>query len=140
MGWYPPYTDEKLADLAAGNPVLGVEGVGINSLRPALPNHFLEKWGYEARIDAFTHYGNLGMNENVAFIGYPAEQFRDKTVYCGKDTSTLFSNMYEPIWDNGENGTPVNDHNHMHFIYGKQLINIVKMYVFGRFGTNPIML
>ncbi len=112
MGWYPPYTDEKLADLAAGNPTLGVEGVGINALRPALPNHFLERWGYDARLEAFAHYGNLGMTENVAFIGYPAPQFRDNTVYCGKDTSALFANMYEPIWDNGENGTPINDRNH----------------------------
>ena len=104
MGYYAPYTDEQLADIAAK--------AGINSLRPGFFEFFAEFWGYNIRDNAFKHYSDLGMTENVCFIGYPSPEHRDKTVYCGKDTSVLFANMYEPIWDKGENGTPVNDKNY----------------------------
>lgn len=104
MGYYSPYTDEQLADIASK--------AGINSLRPGFFEFFAEFWGYDIRNNAFQHYANLGMDQNVCFIGYPSPEHRDKTVYCGKDTSVLFANMYEPIWDKGENGTPVNDKNY----------------------------
>jgi hypothetical protein len=124
MGYYPPYTDDKLADIAAGNPELGVQGVGVNALRPALFEHFLEYWGYNIRLDAFQHYASLGINENVVFIGYPSPAHRDTTMYCKKESSVLFKNMYEPIWDNGENGTPVNDKNY----YALYVYKTVKTY------------
>ncbi|MEO0040866.1 MAG: hypothetical protein RL329_314 [Bacteroidota bacterium] len=124
MGYYAPYTDEQLADIAAGNPALKVAGAGITSLRPAMFGYFAEEWGYDIRIQAFKHYEKLGMSENVCFIGYPPAQYRDKTVYCGKDTSALYANMYEPIWDKGENGTPVNDKNY----YALYVYKTVKNY------------
>jgi hypothetical protein len=104
MGYYAPHTDEHLADIAAK--------VGINSLRPGFFENFAEFWGYDIRDKAFQHYIDLGMDENVCFLAYPSDAHRDKTVYCGKDTSALFANMYEPIWDKGENGTPVNEKNY----------------------------
>ena len=116
MGYYPPYTDEQLADIAAQ--------VGVNALRPAFFEHFAETYGYNTRIKAFQHYDSLGMAENVCFLGYPSAEHRDKTVYCGKDTSILFANMYEPVWDKGENGTPINEKNY----YATYVYKTVKQY------------
>ncbi len=124
MGVYYPWRDENLADIAAGNPELDVEGIGINALRPLLPEWFLEYWGYDIRLDAFKHYDKLGIQDNVVFVGYPAEEHRDKNQYCPNVNSTLFANMYLPIWDNGENGTPVNDSNY----YAAYLYKMVSVY------------
>ena len=112
MGSYYYWRDEQLADIAAGNPALGVEGVGVDALRPLLSEKFLHYWGYDIRLDAFKHYTKLGIEDNVVFIGFPTEEHRDTTKYCPDGPSELFANMYEPIWDNGENGTPVNDENY----------------------------
>ncbi|MCB0520152.1 MAG: T9SS type A sorting domain-containing protein [Lewinellaceae bacterium] len=111
MGAYYGWRDENLADIAAGNPAENVEGIGINALRPLLSEWFLEYWGYDIRVDAFQHYDKLGIQDNVVFIGYPSETHRDTTHFCPDGPSQLFANMYLPIWDNGENGTPVNDSN-----------------------------
>ncbi len=116
MGYYSPHTDEVVSDLAAR--------AGVRTMRPAMFAHFVEYWGYDIRIPAFKHYEALGMKDHVMFIGYPSKTQRDNTVYCGKDTSVLFANMYEPIWDNGENGTPVNDKNY----YALYVWKTVKMY------------
>lgn len=116
MGYYSPHTDEVIADFAAG--------AGARTLRPAMFAHFVEYWGYDIRLPAFKHYESLGMKDHVMFIGYPSKAQRDNTVYCGKDSSALFANMYEPIWDNGENGTPVNDKNY----YALYVWKTVKMY------------
>jgi hypothetical protein len=116
MGYYGPHTDEIVSDFAAR--------AGVRTMRPAMFAHFVEFWGYDIRVPAFKHYESLGMKDHVMFIGYPSKEQRDNTVYCGKDTSTLFANMYEPIWDNGENGTPVNDKN----TYALYVWKTVKMY------------
>ncbi len=128
MGWHPPYTDEQIADIAAGNPALGVTGVGVNTLRPALFEHFLEQWGYDARVATFQHYADLGIRDNTVFIGYPSDAHRDKTLFCGKDSAVSFKNLYEPIWDNGENGTPVNDKNY-YALYCWKVVNKYKFNV-----------
>lgn len=112
VGAYYYWRDEQLADIAAGNPELGVEGIGVDAFRPLLSESFLHFWGYDIRVDAFKHYAELGMKDNVVFVGYPAEEHRDLTNYCPDGPSELFANMYEPIWDDGENGTPVNDENY----------------------------
>ncbi|MEL6863871.1 MAG: hypothetical protein AAFP19_05605 [Bacteroidota bacterium] len=123
MGYYPPWTDEQLADIARGNPQIQVEGLGINSLRPALFAHFLEQWGYNIRVNAFQHYQKLGLKDLVCFIGYPAEQHLIQQSFCGADNPTvLFENMYTDIWDNGENGTPVNDENYYALYLYKMLL------------------
>ena len=116
MGYYPPHNDEQIADFAAA--------IGVKTMRPALFEHFLEFWGYEARIAAFKHYESLGMKDNVCFLGYPSKEHRENKVYCGKDTSAMFANMYEPIWDEGQNGTPVNDKNY----YALYVYKTVKTY------------
>jgi hypothetical protein len=116
MGYYPPHSDEQIADFAAA--------IGVKTMRPALFEHFLDFWGYDIRIAAFKHYEALGMTNNVCFLGYPSKEHRENKVYCGKDTSAMFANMYEPIWDNGENGTPVNDKNY----YALYVYKTVKTY------------
>lgn len=116
MGYYSPYTDEQVSDLAAR--------AGVRTMRPAMFAYFVEYWGYDIRVLAFKYYESLGMKDHVMFIGYPSKAQRDNTVYCGKDTSAMFANMYEPIWDNGENGTPVNEKNY----YALYVWKVVKTY------------
>ena len=106
------WSDQKLADIAIGNPNVGTEGVGIKSFRVPLPENFLEFWGYDIRIDAFQHYASVGLFDNVVFLEAPSDDHRDTTSFCPGEPSTMFANIYEPIWDDGANGTPVNDENY----------------------------
>jgi hypothetical protein len=73
---------------------------GGGSLRPTLPEHFVEKWGYDIRLSAFRSYANdHNMKELTCFIEGPSDAHRDKTVYEGNtQSSKLFANLYEPIW------------------------------------------
>ncbi len=104
MGVYPPYTDFDLANIAAK--------AGADAMRPALFESFLEEWGYDIRLDAFKHYADLGMTENVLFLGYPSDAHKEKTIFCGKEPSTLFANLYEPIWKNSDSGVVINEKNY----------------------------
>jgi len=124
MGYFPPWEDEELAEIAAGNPAKGIQGAGVRSLRPALPEHFLEQWGYDLRIETHAYYKTLGIENNTIFIGYPSRPHQDSTFYCADRPSELFRNMYAPIWDNGENGTPVNDTN----FYALYIFNLLEKY------------
>jgi len=111
-GYYPPYYyDKELAALAHGTPNGRVPGVGVTTIRPGLFDHFLDYWGYDIRKDAFQYYQDIGLRNVVAFIGFPADRNREQAYYCPNNRSEMFKNLYEPIWDNGENGTPVNDNN-----------------------------
>ncbi len=124
MGYYPPWDDDQLADIAAGNDGVNVKGVGVNGLRPALPEHFLEQWGYDIRLEEFEHYQSLGVRNNTVFIGYPSDTHRDYTEFCNGTPSEVFANMHLPIWDGGANGTPVNDNN----FYALYLYKMVTKY------------
>ena len=128
LGSYFYWRDEQLADISAGNPELKVEGVGIDAFRPLLSEKFLEFWGYDIRIDAFKHYDKLSIKDNVVFVGYPSDEHLDLTNYCPDKPSELFANMYEPIWDNGENGTPVNDENY-YALYLWKMVSAYHEYV-----------
>lgn len=105
------WSSEQLADLYAGNADLGIVGIGANSVRATLPDHFLEKWGYDIRLDAYAYYKSKGMDDLTCFIGFPSDEHTD-TAFYGTKQSMLFKNMYEDIWDGGANGTPVNDNNY----------------------------
>ncbi len=113
MGYNPPYTDEQIAEIAIGLDSDGIHGAGVNTLRPGLWEFFLEAWGYDIRTDAFDYYGELGMKNNVAIVGYPSDEHRDKTVHCETNDSKVFDNLWEPIWDDGSDGTPVNEENYL---------------------------
>lgn len=128
-GNYNQWTDEQIAELAAGNPYRDIPGIGARSIRPSLPEFFLDTYGYEVRLGAFQYYEDLGMQENVCFIGYPNLQHRDTTVYCqGASIGKLFANMYLPIWDGGANGTPYNDDNYL-AAYTYKMVTLYKDYV-----------
>lgn len=128
MGFYAPWQDEQLANIAAGNHQLDIKGVGVTSLRPALFSHFLEQWGYDIRVNAFKHYASIGAKANTAFIGYPNPAQRDFSFYCPGRESEMFAGIYEPIWDGGANGTPVNDNNH-YALYLYKMVSLYKDYV-----------
>ena len=144
--WVPPYTgvflygsnmawkngnwrDEDVADILIGNTSRNWEGVGVNSLRPALYEDFVETWGYDIRVDAFQYYSEHGASHNVVFIGdRPSDAHREKKQYIPGVPSESYENLYEPIWDNGENGTPVNDNN-FYALYVYKLVQKYKDYV-----------
>ena len=88
-GW----SDETIAGI--------IRNAGGTSLRPTLPDHFVERWGIDIRLNAFNHYSTtLGMKNMVCFIEGPSSAHRDKTVYPGNtEYSKLFANLYEPVWN-----------------------------------------
>jgi len=119
------YQDEDLANIAAGNPSVGVLGAGAKAIRPSLPSVFIENWGLDIRRSTFDHYEDLGLKDLTCFVGYPADWQRDMNTYngCGAQ-STLFGNLYEPIWDDGTDGTPYNEENY----YAAYLYEVVTNY------------
>lgn len=125
LGYFPPWTDATLADIAAGNPEKGVKGAGVKTIRPALFEYFLEEYDYDIRASTFKHYDSLGLKDNTVIIGFPSDEHRDTTHYCPEERSELFANMYEDIWDNGENGTPINDDNY-YALYLWKMVNLYK--------------
>lgn len=124
MGYYPGWTDEELAMIAAGVPGRNIQGAGITTLRPSLPEHFLEQWGYDIRLKTFAFYEQLGIRDNVVFVGYPSDQHKEQKRFCPDKQAEVFANLYEPIWDGGANGTPVNEDNY----YALYLYKTVKRY------------
>ena len=112
MGYFPPYYyDKELAALAHGTPDGQAPGVGVTTIRPGLFEHFLDFWGYDIRVDAFKYYQDIGLRDVVVILGFPGDNNREQAFYCPGVQTEVFKNLYEPIWDNGENGTPVNDNN-----------------------------
>ena len=84
---------------------------GCRSSRGTLPDHFIGQWGVNIRVNEFQHVvNNLQFGEITTFLEGPRDEWRDTAVYGGQQ-SKLWQGMYEPIFDNGENGTPVNDNN-----------------------------
>ncbi|MFD2999421.1 PA14 domain-containing protein [Pontibacter toksunensis] len=115
MGFYGNgWNDDKL--------VAALQKAGGGSVRPTLPEHFVERYGYGIRLNEFKAYtGSYGMSEITVFIEGPSEEHRDKTVYTGTTSSKLFANMYEPIWNS--DGT-VNANNY----YAIYVYNLVQTY------------
>ena len=123
FGSYPTYSDEELAELAAGNPSKGIAGVGVKAARPGLFESFTELYGIDARVSTYQYYETLGMKENTVIVGFPSEEHTDQTYYCPNIHSTLFKNMYLDIWDS-DNGTAINDSNY----YAKYIYDLVTTY------------
>lgn len=112
MGYYPPnYYDMALAALVHGTPDEPGSGYGITSIRPGLYDFFLDFWGYDIRKEHFRFYDSIGLRNTVVISGFPAERNRDSAYYCPGQRNAMFRDMYLPIWDEGQNGTPVNDEN-----------------------------
>jgi hypothetical protein len=114
MGWLNHnWQDEDIADILIGNQGKNIDGVGVISLRPKLHESFVEYWGYDVRVATFRYYQDIGAKNNAVFIGdEPSDAHRERKQYAPGVPSESFENLYEPIWDTGENGTPVNDNNY----------------------------
>ncbi|MEM9887763.1 MAG: T9SS type A sorting domain-containing protein [Bacteroidota bacterium] len=132
QGYFPPWNDKQLAEIAAGSSERGIPGVGVRALRPSLPEWLMEIYGYDFRKTTYEYYETLGMTDHTVIVEGPADWHRDLYNYCGNgndnDKSRLFANMYTPIWDNGENGTPVNDTNYL-ALYLWKTVNIYKDHI-----------
>ncbi|MFK8007164.1 MAG: PKD domain-containing protein [Saprospiraceae bacterium] len=131
MGYYPGWTDGQLGDLAIGNGTLNIPGIGATALRPGLFEHYLEQYGYDINLPWFEHFDSLGLIDNTMFVGDPSEDHRDPTNYCPSKPwlkNMGFKNMYEPIWDNGANGTPVNDENY-YALFMYKMVTLYTPYV-----------
>jgi Domain of unknown function DUF11/CARDB/HYR domain/Secretion system C-terminal sorting domain len=126
MGYYPGWTSEQLGHLSAGNASLGLKGVGINTARPALYEELLETFGYDALVPTFEGYYQSGIRDMTMIVGGPSGPHRDYTQYCPGKFSDLFANLYEPIWDGGLNGTPVNEKNYYATYLWKTVTNYKK--------------
>lgn len=129
MGYYPNWTRKQLADISAGNPAENVAGAGVNALRPKMVEDHFDRYGYDHLVEDFQHYQSLGIKNNTVFIGYPAPAHADNTKYGGcNESSELFANLYEPIWDSGQNGTPVNENNY-YAVHVYKTVSTYKDYV-----------
>ena len=125
MGYKSNWDDKDIADALAGNASGSIEGIGVNSLRPALYEDFVETWGYGIRVETFNYYKTIGAINNTVFIGdRPSDAHREKKQYAQGMASESYENLYEPIWDNGENDTPVNDKNY----YALYVYKVAKAY------------
>lgn len=112
-GYYGNSWDNRgLANIAAGNTLVGVPGAGCKTFRLNIPEYFTNYYGYDFALAEYAHYFSLGVRDQTVFVGFPEEGHKDPAFYSGCSIhSQMFSNMYDPIWDAGENGTPVNDNN-----------------------------
>lgn len=130
MGWKNNnWTDEDVADILTGNNDRDWEGIGVNSLRPALYEDFVETYGYTIRVNAFKHYASKGAKANVVFIGdRPSEAHRERMQHTTTQFSQSYENLYEPIWDDGKDGTPINENNY-YAAYVYKLVQTYKDYV-----------
>ena len=128
LGYFPPWNDRTLADIAVGRPDLGIKGAGVKAIRPGLFDHFIQQFGWDARVETYEHFEDIGLEDATLIVGFPSEEHRDPNFYCADHQSELFANLYTPIWDNGENGTPINDENYYaEYLY--KLVNLKKDYI-----------
>jgi hypothetical protein len=119
------WTDEDVADILVGSERRNWEGAGVTSLRPALYENFVETYGYDIRVNTFKYYDRIGAKNNTVFIGdRPSDQHRERKEYIPGVASESYENLYEPIWDQGENDTPVNDLNY----YALYVYEVVRRY------------
>ncbi len=129
LGYYPPYDDADLGNIAAGNPTLGISGIGARATRPGFSDWYTTYYGFDTHVDIFKNYQQLGMKDLTCIVGFPADEHRDTKSYCSDGTrSEMFANLYTPIWDNGANGTPYNDENYL-AAYMYKLVTSYKDYV-----------
>jgi gliding motility-associated-like protein len=123
VGYHPNFTDNDKTDLIAG--------VNGHTIRNAMFEYFMDFYGVNVRSKEFAYAQSKGMTDVLTFISTGYNPFgtdgkhRDHTKYDGSaKESVMTANLYSPIWDNGENGTPVNDNNY----YALFVYNFVKNY------------
>jgi len=127
LDYLPPWNNMQLGDITAGNPELGIIGLGAKSIRPGLQDKVLDRFGTNISVNDFEYYESLGMSELTAIVGFPSDDNRDWAGrFCGEGDkwNTLFKGIYEPIWDGGANGTPYDDRN----LFAKYMYETVDTY------------
>ncbi len=109
------WTNFELTDLAAGNAAVNIPGAGVQAIRGTLPEHYGIIWDYNNWIPVYEYYAALGIKDNTLVVGVAHPDHRDPVDYCPSDPveTTMFANLYEPIWDGGANGTAINENNYM---------------------------
>lgn len=112
LGYYPGWDNKTLADIAAGNPLVGQKGIGARGNRTGLAEIVLDYYGYGLVKPDMAHWQSLGMGEFTAILGGPSPNHQDYSQHCPGQFSSLFANLYTPVWDGGLNGTPYNDNNY----------------------------
>ena len=111
MGYYPGWDNRSLANIAAGNPALGLKGIGARSNRTGMAEIILDYYGYGLVQPDIDHWNSVGMGEYTAILGGPSGLHQDYAEHCPGKFSAMFANLYTPVWDGGANGTPYNDNN-----------------------------
>ena len=109
--FYPNWTSEQVADVAAGNSLFGQPGLGVKSFRTAMSDDFVTQFGYDYLLPTYDYYGDLGLEDLTVIVGFPHPDNQETTEYCSGIQSEMFDGLYEPIWDGGANGTPYDDNN-----------------------------
>lgn len=128
LGYYgPQWDDNELADLSAGNGTVGLSGIGVKALRGSLPEGLGRTFTYDIWINKYNYNNAVGTTDNLLFLGFASEEHRDPVDYCPNDDfqTDMFANLYEPIWDDGQNGTPVNDDNY-YALYVYEVVSRLK--------------
>ena len=115
LGYYNSnWPDVNLAGIA--------QTLGAHSIRPSLPEYFLEQYGYSVRATTFSAYVNsLGMKELTCFVEGPSPAHREQVTYPGAtEQSKMFAHLYEPIWN--YDGTVNQNNYYAYYLY--QLLQI----------------
>ncbi len=124
-GYYGSNWDDfYLTDIAAGNAAAGTLGSGIRAFRTTLPESIALQYEYKIWTPIYNYYRSLGLEDNTLVVGFAHPDHKDPVQYCSGIQTDMFANLYEPIWDGGLNGTPVNDENYFaRYVY--DLVNAV---------------
>ena len=130
MGYYKGWKDEQIGDILCGNNSVNVFGSGVKTLRPSLPARFLEKYGYDCKVNTFKHYIFIGAKDNTVIVGYPSDKTKDSTVFCTEKNQPckVFKNLYKPIFIRTAKGFEVNPENY-YALYLYKTVSLYKEYV-----------
>lgn len=130
MGYYKGFNNNSPSDILISDLAVAA---GIKTIRLALYDDFLTRYGAAIRENEFNYYQSINIQDITLFLNdpYPTHQEIDTITCIHKSTGItekfrdqVFRNLYTPIWDNGENGTPVNDTN----FFALYVYNVVKDY------------
>ncbi|MFK7773824.1 MAG: lectin-like protein [Saprospiraceae bacterium] len=106
------WNDYFLTDIVGGNPAAGTDGAGVRAFRSSLPEAITLIYDYPTWQGIYDYYEAMGMKDNTLIVGFAHPDHADQTEYCPGIPTDMFANLYEPIFDGGLNGTPVNENNY----------------------------
>ena len=106
------WNDYFLTDIVGGNPAAGTEGAGVRAFRSSLPENIVLIYDYPTWEGIYDYYEAMGMKDNTLIVGFAHPDHADPIEYCPGIKTEMFANLYEPIFDGGLNGTPINENNY----------------------------